>query len=92
MDYRKLIVLALLASPLCAEGPLFKHKDGFVDREFGNAYNDIRYAKKSPTVMVGSGAPTSTPRRVGDIYISTTTSKVYFSTATVNSASWIVVN
>jgi len=39
-------VLALIASPLCAEGPLFKHKDGFVDREFNNAYNDIRKVLK----------------------------------------------
>lgn len=63
MDYRKLIVLALLASPLCAEGPLFKHKDGFVDREFNNAYNDIRHALKGSieisTMTVSSMTVTS---------------------------------
>lgn len=43
MDYRELgLLLLFFASPLCAEGPLFKHKDSYANREFQNIYNDLR--------------------------------------------------
>lgn len=40
----------------------------------------------------GAGAPSSTPSAIGQIYVDTTGSKVYISTATVNSGSWTILN
>lgn len=44
MDCWKLAGLLLLASPLFAEGPIYKH-GGKLDLELQNVYNDIRNAK-----------------------------------------------
>ena len=69
--------------------PLLSHADPDQQREFQNLCQQIA---SSPLVTAKAGAPTITPRRVGDIYISTTTAKVYIATATATSGSWAVVN
>lgn len=43
-------------------------------------------------VTSGSGAPSSIPSGLGQIYIDTTGSKVYISTGTTNSGSWSILN
>lgn len=40
----------------------------------------------------GSGAPTSTPTTVGQMYIDTAAAKVYISTGTASSADWSILN
>lgn len=92
MDSWKLTLFFILAPSLYAEGPIFKHKDQYVEREFRQAYNDIRANAKGPKIYTGSGAPSFTPFKTGDIYVSTTTSKVYISTANATSASWALMN
>ncbi|MGQ4834685.1 MAG: hypothetical protein ACP6IS_12440 [Candidatus Asgardarchaeia archaeon] len=42
--------------------------------------------------LSGSGAPTSTPEKVGDIYVDTTNKKVYVATGTSSSTDWTLVN
>ena len=69
--------------------PLLAHADPDQQREFMNLCSQIA---SSPLVTAKAGAPAITPRRVGDIYISTTTAKVYIATATATSGSWVVVN
>ena len=46
----------------------------------------------TPRVSSGSGVPTSTPFRVGDIYIDTTGKIVYVATGTGGSGDWTAVN
>jgi len=40
----------------------------------------------------GSGAPLSTPSRIGQLYIDTSGAKVYISTGTTSSADWSILN
>lgn len=56
------------------------------------SYFDTLYASISntPTVTYGSSAPTSTPSKVGDIYINTTNVKTYVAKGTFSSADWIL--
>lgn len=69
--------------------PILPHKDPNDQAEFQHAYQTISHA---PSIFTGAGAPGYSPQKVGDIYISTTTQKVYISTATLTSGSWVVVN
>lgn len=39
---KKIACIMFLLSPLSAEGPIFQHGDSIIDREFDNAYKDIR--------------------------------------------------
>lgn len=69
--------------------PILAHEEPAIQREFQNAYQSINV---KPSVSSGAGAPSKAPGKLGDIYISTTTAKVYIATATATSASWVVVN
>lgn len=46
----------------------------------------------APTISSGTTAPSSTPAKVGDIYVDTTNFKTYVSKATSSSADWINQN
>lgn len=46
----------------------------------------------SPTVSTGTATPSSTPTKIGDIYIDTTAKKLYFASGTSSSADWIIAN
>lgn len=46
----------------------------------------------SPTISSGSVAPTSTPNKIGDIYVDTTNYKTYIAKGTSSSADWIKQN
>ena len=65
------------------------HKDAADEREFQNVYQTI---SKTPDVYTGTGAPSKAPVKIGDFYISTSTSKVYIATATATSGSWAILN
>lgn len=69
--------------------PLLPHSDINEEREFQGVCQSI---DTKPSVFLSAGAPSFTPRRIGDIDISTTTSKVYIATATATSGSWAIVN
>ncbi|MCA9915073.1 MAG: hypothetical protein KC496_17080, partial [Anaerolineae bacterium] len=45
-----------------------------------------------PLISSGAGAPSSTPSRVGLIYVDTTNYKVYIATGTSSSADWTLVS
>lgn len=61
-------------------------------QEFVNVYHDMPNKAITPRIYISAGAPSFTPQRVGDIDISTTTGKVYISTASATSGSWAVMN
>lgn len=84
--------ILLLVTPLWAKGPKYRYKEPLLNDEIAQIYNEITKAQSSPRLFKGAGAPTMVPARIGDIYVSTTTSKVYLSTGTATSASWAVLN
>lgn len=45
-----------------------------------------------PTITSGTSAPSSTPGKVGDIYVDITAKKLYFATGTSSSSDWIIAN
>jgi hypothetical protein len=45
----------------------------------------------APTVSSGSGAPGTTPTKIGDIYVDTSAPALYFSKGVASSADWIIV-
>lgn len=69
--------------------PLFNHDDPKINREFQNIY---QVSGRSTAIFTGAGAPGFTPQKAGDIYISTTTQKIYISTAIATPTSWVIVN
>jgi len=42
-----------------------------------------------PEVLTGSGAPSSTPNKVGNLYVDITTPALYYSIGTTSSSDWI---
>lgn len=46
----------------------------------------------SPTISSGIVAPTSTPTKVGDIYVDTSAKKIYCATGNSSSADWTILN
>lgn len=46
----------------------------------------------TPTISSGTSAPSSTPTKVGDIYVDTTNLKLYFATGTSSSSDWTIAN
>lgn len=51
LRYFNTILIFLIASPCLAEGPRFRHKDPFVNREVQNIYQDIRSNQVSSTTL-----------------------------------------
>jgi len=47
---------------------------------------------KFPTISTGTAAPTTTPAKVGDIFVDTTAKKLYFAVATTADTDWIIAN
>lgn len=47
---------------------------------------------KTPEISTGTSAPTSTPRKVGDMFVDTSANKVYVSTGTSSSSDWTILN
>lgn len=60
-----------------------------VDKDLQKVFNRIN---KMPNITTGTAAPTTTPSRIGNIYIDTNNKKVYFAMGHSSSADWTVVN
>lgn len=50
------------------------------------------HSANTPTISSGASAPSSTPTALGQLYINTSTAKVYISTGTSSSADWTIMN
>ena len=46
----------------------------------------------SPIISSGDGSPSSTPGKIGDLYIDTSGKKAYIATGTTNSSDWTILN
>ena len=62
-----------------------------VDPVTGRVLVDLA-AATTPTISSGSGAPGTTPTKVGDIYVDTSGKKLYIATGTTNSGDWTITN
>ena len=59
----------------------------------GNPNNgDVINTKTTPTISNGAGVPSSTPFKLGDMYIDTNGLKIYIATGTSSSADWTIIN
>ena len=47
---------------------------------------------KTPEIYTDNTAPTSTPRKVGDMFVDTSANKVYVATGTSSSSDWTILN
>ena len=56
---------------------------------FGSVF---RFLKAAPTISHGIVTPTSTPAKIGDIYIDTVLAKIYVSTGVTGSGDWKILN
>lgn len=86
---RKFLLLFIPSIALGSSGPLYKHEDPSDQREFQSIYDLI---SKGPQVFTSAGVPSFVPRKVGDITVDTSNSKVYIATATVTNKSWAILN
>jgi hypothetical protein len=65
--------------------------------DFSPNITDLDYTQKiyvdtvAPTISSGTGAPATTPTKIGDIYIDTSAPALYFSKGVASSADWIIV-
>ncbi len=59
--------------------------DDFTSSDHNAMVTDI---KTRSVVTSGAGAPSSTPGKVGDMYIDTTALKIYIATGASSSADW----
>jgi hypothetical protein len=65
---------------------------------YGANYTPSSYVQKKyvddtfPTISSGSGAPATTPAKIGDMYIDTSNRKLYFAVGTTNSGDWEIAN
>lgn len=55
-----------------------------------NNYINGSATNPSPNVTSGSGAPTTTPVKIGDVYIDTATPALYYAKGTASSADWVL--
>lgn len=60
--------------------------------DFDMNSKNILNVSNVPLVTTGTTAPSTTPAKVGDIFIDTTAGNIYISKGTVNSADWVQVN
>jgi len=70
----------------------FSHAGGsmFVLSNTAGFYGGLSAEK--PTISSGIVAPSSTPSKVGDVYVDTVAKKIYFATGTASSADWTITN
>jgi hypothetical protein len=66
---------------------------GVSDVYFGSSAGAAKiHAANIATISSGTSAPASIPSALGQIYIDTSTSKVYLSTGTSSSNDWTLLN
>ena len=56
------------------------------------AENIKQISDSMPLISSGTTAPSSTPAKVGDVYLDTTAKKIYFATGTTDENDWTIIN
>ena len=60
-----------------------------VDKDLQKVVSRIN---KTPNITSGTAAPTTTPSRIGNMYVDTNNKKIYFATGHASSSDWTLVN
>lgn len=66
--------------------------DGYLKYDPTNGLRIGGASGNFPLISSGSGAPATTPAKIGNIYVDTTNHKVYISDGTTNSNNWLLIN
>lgn len=64
----------------------------YVTNVDGDLKRIFQRLRRTPDITSGSGAPTSTPSRIGNIYVDTTGIKFYMASGHASSGDWKVLN
>lgn len=89
----KTLLLILIPSMALAAGQKSRYRyPRGLDDEMQNIYSIIPEKATTPSIYQSVGAPTFVPDKVGDIDINTTNGKVYISTSSATSGSWVLIN
>jgi hypothetical protein len=84
----RIVLILFLAMPLCAEGPVFRHKDKITEQEFENVYQDLRQKQAAVSSKTLAQLQAFTPSRAGLTYYCSncTTDGLVVSTGTTRGA------
>lgn len=85
------IALLLIGIPVFADGPAYRH-EGKTQEEFQILYNEKADKRTTPKIYTSTSTPTFAPSKYGDIFVNTTSGKVYIASGTSNSGSWAILN
>lgn len=87
-----LMVIVLLAVAAVADEVIVSYSDDSLP-VLNDALRRLRTdTNKRSEIFSDTGAPTTTPTRIGNIYCRTDTGKVYISTGTSASSDWKLLN
>ena len=86
-----IILLILYTYQALASGPIYTHPQP-VQEEFRIIYTEKAEARTSPKIFTSTAIPSVAPEKIGDIFINTSTGKVYIATGTANSGSFAILN
>jgi len=66
---------------------------GIIQPIWLNWFNAVyRLLYRAPTIFTGVAAPTTTPDKIGDLFIDSVLGKVYVATGVSNSTDWKILN
>ena len=69
------------------------YSSGFVDRSLvDKAYVDNKVSTDAPNISTGTAVPTTTPSKIGDMFVDTTNKNVYIAVGTTDSGDWEHMN
>lgn len=72
------------------DGEILKWNESGEDWELSSDLVDLQ--NNTSTIESGTSAPSSTPNKIGDIYIDTSNKKLYFAVGTSSSGDWEIAN
>jgi hypothetical protein len=75
-----------------ADGGLIIEQLSIVADDYDDAIQKKHDGLIQPNISSGTAAPSSTPTKVGDIYIDTNNKKLYFAVGILSSADWEIAN
>ena len=88
----KFFFLFLIPSAVfSAAGPVYVHEQP-AQSEFRNIYERAADVSFTPKIFTGTSTPSFRPEKVGDLFVNTSSGKVYVSTGSANSGDWAILN
>ena len=83
--------MSLLKTSNLATG-LSGNSDNYIKDVNNDLTRLFQTVNRMPDISTGTAVPTTTPSRIGNIYVDTTNKKVYISSGHSSSADWLVLN